>query len=169
MELPSQSAMSCRLRCCCLVVAVRYVGKPRDDLALAVGLLHGDMGHESVRCRAVPMLFIGLDVDDIAGPNFPDRSVSTGDESDAVRHIESLALGVTVPGGAGAGGEPDMCAADGGLVVGVAHCVDEHRAGEPVTRPLPGLSRALSYLHASSFNSLTFTSALMARRSSMAA
>src|SRR3954447_1393639 len=169
MELPSQSAMSCRLRCCCLVVAVRYVGKPRDDLALAVGLLHGHVGHESVRCRAVPMLFIGLDVDHIAGPNFPDLSVPAGDESDAVSDVEGLALGVVVPGSAGAGGKPDVCAADGGLIVRIAHCVDEHGAGEPVIRPLPGLSRALSYLHASSFSSLTFTSALMARRSSMAA
>src|SRR4051812_14448223 len=126
MQLPSQSAMSCRLRCCCLVVAVGYMVKPCDDLALAVGLLHGHVGHESVRCRAVPMLFIGLDVDHIAGPNFPNLSVPVGDESDAIGHVEGLALGVTVPGSAGAGGEPDMCAADGGLIVRIAHRVNEH-------------------------------------------
>jgi hypothetical protein len=52
------------------------------------------MGHESVRGGAVPVLFAGFDVDDVAGADLSDTAGAGGDESDAVRDVQRLAFGV---------------------------------------------------------------------------
>ena len=106
--------------------------EPGDDFAVLVGFLDGDVGHEPVGGGAVPVLLAGLDVDDVAGADLLDVAAAAGDVADAVGDVERLAAGVGVPGGAGAGGEPDVGAADGGLLVGVADAVDVDGAGEPV-------------------------------------
>ena len=77
----------------------------------------------------MPVFLVRFDVDDVAGPDLLDRSAASAHVADAVGDVEGLALGVGVPGGAGAGAEP-VGAADRGLVVGVADAVDEYRAGE---------------------------------------
>ena len=116
--------------------------EPGHDLALVVGFLHGDVGHEAVGCGSMPMLLAGFDVDDVAGPDLDDFSAAVGDEPDAVGDVQRLALGVGMPGGASPGGEADVCAADRGLVVRVSDGVDVDVAGEPVGWSASGLPTA---------------------------
>lgn len=80
--------------------------EPGDDLAVVVGFLHRDVGHEAVWRSPVPVLFAWLDVDDVAGPDLLDAPGTGRDETDSVRDVERLTLGV-VPGGAGARREAD--------------------------------------------------------------
>jgi hypothetical protein len=107
--------------------------EPGHDLALVVRFLDGDVGHEPAGRGAVPVLLAGLDVDDIPGPDLLRLAAAAGDVPDAVGDVEGLALGVVVPRGARAGCEPDVGAADRGLVVRVADAVDVDVTGEPVT------------------------------------
>src|SRR5919202_4198176 len=93
------------------VLLVGHVLQPGHDLSVGVGFLDGDVGHEAVGGRAVPVLLAGFDVDDVAGADLLDAAVPDGDEADAVADVEGLSLRVVVPGGAGAGGEPDVAAA----------------------------------------------------------
>ena len=104
--------------------------EPGDDFAALVGFLHGQVGHEPVRGGAVPVLLAGFDVNDVARADLSDTAGAGGDESDAVGDVQRLAFGVVVPGGARAGGEADVGAADGRLLVGVADRVHEHGSGE---------------------------------------
>jgi hypothetical protein len=51
-------------------------------------------GHAAIRRRAVPMLFAGFDVDDVARAD-PDHFAATPrHEADTVGDVERLALGV---------------------------------------------------------------------------
>src|SRR4051794_41753344 len=129
------------------VFLVGDVVEPGDDLTLLVRLLHCDVGHEPVGSRAVPVLFAGLDVDDVAGPNLLDLAAATCDEADAVGDVQRLASRVRVPGGTRTWSKPDVGAADRGLFVGVADAVDVDGAAEPVLRADGGLSAALGELH----------------------
>ena len=113
------------------VLLVGHVPEPGHDLALVVCLLDGDVSHEPAGRGAVPVFLAGLDVDDIPGPDLLGLAAAAGDVPDAVGDVEGLALGVVVPRGARAGGEPDVSAADRGLIVGVADAVDVDIAGEP--------------------------------------
>src|SRR4051812_34437276 len=117
------------------------------------------MGHESVRGCAVPVLFTWFDVDDVPGADFLDAASAVGDVADAIGDVEGLAAGVGVPCGAGAGGEADVGASHGGLVVGVADAVDVDGAGEPVAGAGGGLTSAGSELHGDSFLSGSMCSA----------
>src|SRR3954451_7919113 len=94
------------------VFLVGDVVEPGHDLTVLVGFLDGDVGHESVGGRAVPVLLTGLDVDDIAGTDLLDGSPAGGDVADAVGDVEGLALRVVVPGSASARREPDVATAD---------------------------------------------------------
>jgi hypothetical protein len=87
-----------------------------------------------------------VDVDDVPGADLLDIAASPSDQADAVGDVERLALGVAVPGGAGAAGEPDVGAADGRLLVGVADAVDADGPGEPVLGSGTGLAAALGEL-----------------------
>jgi hypothetical protein len=49
------------------VFLVGHVFEPGHDLALVVGLLYGDVGHEPAGGGTVPVLLAGLDVDDVPG------------------------------------------------------------------------------------------------------
>src|SRR3954468_16084639 len=86
------------------VLVVGDVVEPGHDPPVGVGLLDGDVGHEPVRGGSVPVLLAGFDVDHVAGSDLLNAVVG-GDEADAVGDVEGLALGVVVPGGAGAGRE----------------------------------------------------------------
>src|SRR4051812_37065608 len=130
------------------VVTFGDVFEPGDDLAVVVGFLECDVCHEPAGCGPVPVLFAGLDVDDVAGADLVDLTAAGGDVADAVGDVEGLPQGVVVPGGACAGGESHVGAADGGLVVGVADAVDVDGAGEPVPRSGGGLAAASRELHA---------------------
>src|SRR4051812_41687049 len=111
------------------VLLVGDVLEPGHDSALVVGFLYGDVGHEPTGCGAVPVFLAGFDVDDVAGADLLWRAAAAGDVADAICDVESLALGVVVPGGAGAGCESDVGAAHRGHVVGIADAVDVDVAG----------------------------------------
>ena len=68
------------------------VVEPGDDLAVLVGLLDGDVGHEAVGGGAVPVLLAGFDVDDVAGADLLDGRRG-GRQADAVGDVQGLALG----------------------------------------------------------------------------
>src|SRR3954462_8291507 len=102
------------------VFVVGDVSEPGDDLSVVVGFLDGDVGHEPVGCGAVPVLLAGFDVAHVAGAHLLGGAAAVGGIGDAVGDIQRLTAGVSVPGGAGARGEADVGAADGGLAVGVA-------------------------------------------------
>jgi hypothetical protein len=95
-----------------VVFVVGDVVEPGHELPVLVGFLDGDVRHEAVRRRAVPVLLARLDVDDVAGPDFLHRTPASCDQADAVGHVQRLAFRVVVPGSAGAGSEPDVRAAD---------------------------------------------------------
>src|SRR4051812_3404038 len=48
------------------VLIVVDVVQPSDDLAVLVGLLHGDVCHVAVGCRTMPVLFARFDGDDVS-------------------------------------------------------------------------------------------------------
>ena len=121
------------------VLLVADVVEPGHDLPLVVGFLDGDVGHEAAGGGAVPVLLAGLDVDDVARADLLRLAAAAGDVPDAVGDVEGLAPRVVVPGGPRAGCEPDVGAADCGLLVGVADAVDVDIAGEPVTGTGGGL------------------------------
>src|SRR5689334_20087321 len=105
------------------ILLVGDVVEPGHDLPGGVSLLDRDVRHEAIRRRAVPVLLARLDVDDVPGSDLP-HAAAGGDQADAVRDVQGLALGVVVPGRARAGGEPDVAAPDRRLLVGVADAVD---------------------------------------------
>src|SRR3954451_24134153 len=80
---------------------------PRDRAAGLVVLLHGEVGHEAVRRRAVPVVLARLEEDAVAGPDLLDRTVFALAEADALGDEDRLAVRVGVPGGARAGREMD--------------------------------------------------------------
>src|SRR4051794_18639267 len=54
------------------IFSIRHVTEPCDDLAVAVGLLHGDVRHVAIGSGPVPVLFARLDIDHIAGADLLD-------------------------------------------------------------------------------------------------
>ena len=64
----------------------------------------GEVRHEAIGCRAVPMPLTGGCVDDIAGSD-GDDGFAADDAAFAFGDVEGLAAVVGVPGGAGAGGK----------------------------------------------------------------
>src|SRR3954454_19067678 len=129
------------------VLVVGDVVEPGHDLTVLVGLLDGDVRHEPVGRGAVPVLLAGLDVDDVAGMDLLHVTTAAGDVADAVGDVQGLPAGVGVPGGPGSGGEADVGAADGRLLVGVADAVDVDGAGEPVRQTGRRLGAASRVLH----------------------
>jgi hypothetical protein len=49
---------------------------PDDDAPLIVGLLHGDVGHEPGGGGAVPVVFVWLEEDAVAGADHLDRAAA---------------------------------------------------------------------------------------------
>jgi|SRR3954468_15956032 hypothetical protein len=94
------------------VLLVGEVIEPGHDLSVRIGLHDRDVRHVAVGVCAVPVLLAGLDIDDVPGADLLDAAISCRDEADAVGDLEGLALGAVVPGGARAGGEPDVTAPD---------------------------------------------------------
>ena len=76
------------------VLLVGDVVEPGHDLAVLVGFLDGDVGHEPVGGGSVPVLLAGLDVDDVAGADLLDAPGARVATADAVGDVEGLALGV---------------------------------------------------------------------------
>src|SRR3954470_4315023 len=67
------------------VLLVRDVLAPRHRAPGLVVLLHGDVDHEAVGRRAVPVVLARLEEDAIAGPDLLDRPTLALAEADALR------------------------------------------------------------------------------------
>jgi hypothetical protein len=80
---------------------------PLDGATPLVDLLHRYVGHEAVGSCAVPVILSGLEEHAVAGVDDLDLSAAALAEPDALGDVDGLAVGVGVPGGAGAGGEVD--------------------------------------------------------------
>ena len=94
-------------RGCLPVLVVGDMSAPGDGAAALVGECDCDMRHKSARGGAVPVILARLKEDAVAGADDLDRAAFTLAEADAIGNPDRLAVGVGVPGGAGAGGEVD--------------------------------------------------------------
>ena len=114
------------------VLVVGDMVEPPNYLAVVVGLLNGYVRHEAVQGGAVPVLFVRLDVDDIARTDLAHLAAAPGDVPDAVGHVESLSECMRVPRVASTRCEADHVDAQvlSGLAAGEP--VDEHLAYESV-------------------------------------
>src|SRR3954466_4263659 len=121
------------------VLLIADVLAPRDRGAGLVVLLHGDVDHEAVRRRAVPVVLAGLEEDAVAGVDCLDRAGFALTEPDALGDEDRLAVRMRVPGRARAGREVHRCSCEGGGGLGCGYGVDVDVAGEPLGGPLLGL------------------------------
>src|SRR4051794_38222585 len=114
------------------VLLVADVAAPGDGAAGVVVLLHGDVGHEAVRGRAVPVVLARLEEDAVAGADDLDAVTLALAEADAFGDEYGLPVRVGVPGGARAGGEVHERGAEGRATGRGGDRVDVDVAGEPV-------------------------------------
>src|SRR3954452_5443676 len=129
------------------VLLVGDVLTPGDRAAGLVVLLHGDMRHETVWSRAVPVVLAGLEENAVAGMDGLDRAALALAAADALGDEDRLAVRVGVPGGAGAGREMHERGGEGGGAGRGGDGVDVDVAGEPVGRALLGVDAAAGDLH----------------------
>src|SRR3954454_522777 len=114
------------------VLVVGHVLAPGHRAPGLVELLHRDVGHEAVRCGAVPVVLAGLEEDAVAGADDLDGAALALAEADALGDEDRLAVRVGVPRGARAGGEVHERGGEGGAAGGGGDGVDVDVAGEPV-------------------------------------
>jgi hypothetical protein len=81
---------------------------PHGRFAGFVEDLNGDVRHEAIRSRSVPVLLARLEKDAVAGMNRFDWAAPSPAASDALGHENRLPDGMRVPGGAGAGREVNV-------------------------------------------------------------
>jgi len=77
------------------------------SLVAGDGFGDGQVGHEVAGRGAVPVPFAGRGADDVAGADFPGLAAAWLVEAVAFADVEGLPGGVSVPCGAGRGGESD--------------------------------------------------------------
>ena len=78
------------------VLDVGDVVAPGDDVAVLVGLLHGDVGHEAGWGGAVPVVLAGLEEDAVAGADDLDGAALAPAKADALGDEDGLTVGVGV-------------------------------------------------------------------------
>src|SRR5204862_6201529 len=96
------------------ILLIGDVVAPGRVVALLIDVEHGEMGHETRRSRAVPVILAGLEEHAVAGTDHLDRSPATLGEADALDHVDRLAVGVGMPCGARARREVDAARAQTG-------------------------------------------------------
>ena len=79
------------------VLLVTDVLAPRDGTALLVDFLHRDVGHESVRSGAVPVVLAGLEEHVVTRADHLDLPAAALAEARALGDVDGLAFGVDVP------------------------------------------------------------------------
>src|SRR5205823_7150400 len=133
--LPSSVYPLCRasraLRSYLLLQSVFFVADlfhPVHDFAVQ-RFLNGDVRHRGRRCRAVPMLLVRRKPDDIAGPDFFDRSALALRPAKAGSNDQCLTELMRMPRGAGTRLEGDACTG----YACVIRCL-EQRVNSDVTR-----------------------------------
>src|SRR3954468_19179253 len=129
------------------VFVVGDVRAPGDGAAGLVVLLHRDVGHEAARCGAVPVVFVRLEEDAVAGVDLLDRAALALAAPDALGDEDRLPVRVGVPGRAGAGREVHGRGREGGGRLRGGDRVDVDVAGEPVGGTLLGVDGAAGDVH----------------------
>src|SRR5438105_10791165 len=92
-------------------------------------LLNGDMSHGGCRRRAMPMFLARRKPDDIAWPDFLDRSALALRPADAGRDDQCLTEWMCMPGGAGTRLKRDACATNTCRFGCLEQRVNAHPAG----------------------------------------
>lgn len=128
----------------CGVFLVGDVSPPGDRVAGLVVLLDGDVDHEPVRRRTVPMVLLGLEEHAVAGADGLNRSAIALAQSHTLGDEDRLSVWVGVPGGTRAWGEVDRGDGEGGSACGRGDRVDVDVAGEVVGGALLGVGVAAS-------------------------
>src|SRR5215218_4037903 len=117
------------------VLLVADVLEPLDRLAVE-RFLNRDVLHGGLWRRAVPVLFVGREPDDVAGADLLDGASFALREAEPEQHDERLTERVRVPGRARAGLEGHRRARRARGSRCREEWVDADRAGEPVSGPL---------------------------------
>src|SRR5918994_3360200 len=130
-----------------VVLLVSDVLAPGHRAAGIISLLHGDVGHEAVRRRAVPVVFVWLEKDAVPGADYLDRPATTLAEADTLGDVDRLPEGMGVPRGARARREVNTGRGQprGGRRSGDRVDVDDAR--KPVARAGRGVVGASRDLH----------------------
>ncbi len=120
-----------------VVTMVSYAIVHRYGTVLALGeaVPDGQVGHGAVGGGTVPVPLPRRAPHGVAGPDHHDVATAGPGQPDALGHVQGLAVGVPVPGGAGAGREVhgvDLAAGPGAR----GDDVEVHDAGEPPGRSL---------------------------------
>jgi hypothetical protein len=117
--------------------------EPVDDFGVEL-FLGGDVGHGGGGRGTVPMLLARGEPDDVAGPDFLDRSALALRPAATGEDDQGLAQRMRVPRGPGAGFEGNRGSRGAARVVGLEQGIDAHRAGEPVVGSFHGGLGAVS-------------------------
>ena len=103
-------------------------------LALGQTVPNGEVSHEMVRRRPVPVPLRWRAPGSVARPDQQDRAAAGLCETYTLGDVQGLAVGVAVPGGPGAGGEVHRIDLAATLTAG-GDDIEVHIAGEPLGRP----------------------------------
>jgi len=122
------------------LLAVLFVADffhPIHGLAIEL-FLNGNVSHRGNRGGAVPVLLAGRKPDDVARPNFFNRSSPALHPTKAGCDDEGLAQRVGVPGGSSAGLERNDRAGNTRWIGCLEWRVNAHCASEPIGRAFAG-------------------------------
>src|SRR5439155_24928980 len=89
------------------VLLIGDVCAPGGGFSVFGDLNQRQVGHESLRRGAVPVILAGFEDDAAARADLFHRGTATLHATDALRDVDGLTVGMRVPGGARAGGETD--------------------------------------------------------------
>jgi len=115
-----------------VVVLVADGIEPGCVVAMFVDFEYGYVDHKSIGGRAVPVLLAGFEEDAVTRADELEWAATALGKSNALGYKDGLAVGVGMPGGAGAWCEVDGAATDASAVGGRRDRIDVDRAGEPV-------------------------------------
>ena len=105
--------------------------------APAADMFHNsDMRHGRGGRGAMPVLFAGLDPDNVARPDLPDRTTPASDKTAASRRDQCLAQRVRVPCRPSARFKRHQCAKNARRIRRVDQRINTHRSGEISAGPL---------------------------------
>src|SRR6266508_679363 len=129
------------------VLGLGDMWSPGCVVPFVVDIEHRDVGHETVRGGAVPMLLARLEEHAVTGPDHLDRAAAALREADAFGDEDRLPVGVGVPRGARGRCEMDAARTQARRTRRSGDSVDEHIAREPVTWPCDGGDSVSCHLH----------------------
>src|SRR3954452_13256912 len=116
------------------VLVVGDVGTPRRAVTVVVGLYHRDVGQEVGGGRTVPVPLTRRRVDHLTGADLANLAAAGLHPPAAFGHVQRLADGMRVPGGAGTWCEVDEVDAQAGGLGALRDAVQPDVPGELLRR-----------------------------------